>query len=189
MGVNLVFNHADFRLMSRRAVEALERFEERNLFLRGIVPLIGFRSAKVYYDRKERIAGETKYPLKKMLSFALNGMTSFSVVPIRLVLFMGCTAFFVSLLFACYFLFLKFFRTTETGWTSLITSIWLIGGLQLIGIGIIGEYIGKIYGEVKRRPRYTIDIDAFNMPLPLEKFGEEQHETMFMEQRKIPKTN
>ncbi|EIJ79833.1 Ribonuclease III [Bacillus methanolicus PB1] len=167
MGVNLVYNHADFRLMSRRALQELERFEEVNLFLRGIVPLIGFKSTSVYYERKERFAGETKYPLKKMLAFAFDGITSFSVTPIRFVLFIGLASFFISLVFGVYFLGLKFFGQTETGWTSLIASIWLIGGLQLIAIGLVGEYIGKVYKESKRRPRFIIDVDSFNMPMKL----------------------
>ena len=162
MGVPLIYNHADFRLMSKRALEALERFDEVNLFLRGIVPLIGFSSTSVYYDRKERLAGKTKYPLKKMLGFAFNGITSFSVTPIRFVMLTGCAFFFTSLLFLCYFLTLKFFGETEIGWTSLITSIWLIGGLQLMAIGLIGEYIGKVYQESKRRPKYIVDIDLLN---------------------------
>jgi hypothetical protein len=166
MGVDLVYNHADFRLMSKRTIVELEQFEETNLFLRGIVPLIGFKSTSVYYDRKERLVGETKYPLKKMIAFALDGITSFSITPIRLVLLIGCLSFVVSLIFGSYFLWLKFFGHTETGWTSLITSIWLIGGLQLIAIGLIGEYIGKIYKESKRRPKYIVDIDLFN-PLHL----------------------
>jgi polyisoprenyl-phosphate glycosyltransferase len=166
MGVPLVYNHADYRLMSRRALEALERFDEVNLFLRGIVPLIGFPSTSVYYDRKERLAGETKYPLKKMLSFAFNGMTSFSVTPIRLVMITGCLSFFTSLLFLCYFFLLKFTGETEIGWTSLITSIWLIGGLQLMAIGLIGEYIGKVYQESKRRPKYIVDVDLLSLSIP-----------------------
>jgi glycosyltransferase involved in cell wall biosynthesis len=167
MGVHIVYNHADYRLMSRRAVQELERFEEVNLFLRGVVPLLGFRSTTVYYARKERLAGETKYPLKKMLAFALDGITSFSITPIRLISFIGFVSFFVSLLFGVYFLFLKFTGHTQTGWTSLITSIWLLGGLQLIAVGFIGEYVGKIYKETKRRPRYIVDMDLFNLPLPL----------------------
>jgi glycosyltransferase involved in cell wall biosynthesis len=166
MGVDLVYNHADFRLMSRRAISELKRFKEANLFLRGIVPLIGFQSAQVFYDRKIRKAGQSKYPLKKMISFAFDGITSFSVTPIRAVLLIGCFSFFVSLLFGGYFLTLKFLGETQTGWTSLITSIWLIGGLQLIGIGLIGEYIGKIYKESKQRPKYTIDIDTFSLAFP-----------------------
>jgi len=166
MGVSLVYNHADYRLMSKRAIEELERYQESNLFLRGIVPLIGLKSTSVYYERKERLAGDTKYPLKKMLAFALDGITSFSVTPIRFVLLVGCLSFFVSLIFGAYFLSLKFFGSTETGWTSLITSIWLIGGLQLIGLGLVGEYIGKIYKETKRRPKYNVDIDLFNLGRP-----------------------
>ncbi|WP_027409140.1 glycosyltransferase family 2 protein [Anoxybacteroides tepidamans] len=173
MGVHLVYNHADYRLMSRRAVEELERFEEANLFLRGIVPLLGFRSTVVYYERKERLAGETKYPLKKMISFALDGITSFSITPIRLISLMGFISFFVSLLFGAYFLFLKWTGHTQTGWTSLITSIWLLGGLQLIAFGLIGEYIGKIYKETKRRPRYIVDLDLFNLPMPLSFLADE----------------
>ncbi|HWO75799.1 MAG TPA: glycosyltransferase [Bacillus sp. (in: firmicutes)] len=161
MGVDLIFNHADFRLMSKRAIEELERFDEANLFLRGIIPLIGFPSAVVHYDRKKRMAGETKYPLKKMIAFAFDGISSFSVTPIRLVLFIGMVSFFVSLLFGAYFLFLKFTGHTATGWTSLITSIWLIGGLQLIAIGLVGEYIGKVYKETKRRPKFIVEYDSF----------------------------
>jgi polyisoprenyl-phosphate glycosyltransferase len=166
MGVDLVYNHADYRLMSRRAVEELERFEEVNLFLRGIVPLLGFRSTTIYYDRKERFAGKTKYPLKKMIAFALDGITSFSITPIRIISLIGFVSFFVSLLFGVYFLLLKFTGHTQTGWTSLITSIWFLGGLQLIAFGLIGEYIGKIYKETKRRPRYIVDLDLFNLPMP-----------------------
>lgn len=167
MGVELIYNHADYRLLSKRAAEYLQGFEEVNMFLRGIIPLLGFRSTKVFYERKERTAGESKYPLRKMLSFAFNGITSFSVTPIRLVLVGGLVSFFISLFFAFYFLSLKLFGNTELGWTSLITSIWLIGGLQLIAIGLIGEYIGKIYKESKRRPKYIVDIDMFKLPLGL----------------------
>ncbi|ETI67594.1 glycosyltransferase [Neobacillus vireti] len=166
LGVNLVYNHADFRLMSKRAVQELARFKEVNLFLRGIVPLLGFRSDVVYYDRLERQAGQTKYPLKKMLAFAFDGITSFSISPIRFVLVIGLVSFIMSLVFGGYFLTLKFLGNTETGWTSLITSIWLIGGLQLIAIGLIGEYVGKIYKETKQRPKYIVDIDSFNLPVP-----------------------
>ncbi|WP_226641938.1 glycosyltransferase family 2 protein [Mesobacillus subterraneus] len=165
LGVKLVFNHADFRLMSKRAVEELEQFAESNMFLRGVVPLIGFNSTSVCYERRERLAGETKYPLKKMLAFAFDGITSFSVTPIRFVMLIGCLSFLVSLVFGLYFLTLKFFGNTELGWTSLITSIWLIGGLQLIALGLVGEYIGKIYKETKRRPKYIIDVDLFNLPV------------------------
>jgi len=166
LGVDLVYNHADYRLMSKRALDELERFDEVNLFLRGIVPLIGFPSTSVYYDRKERLAGETKYPLKKMLSFAFNGITSFSITPIRFVMLIGCTSFVTSLLFLSYFFVLKFMGETETGWTSLITSIWLIGGLHLMAIGLVGEYVGKVYQESKRRPKYIVDVDLFNLSIP-----------------------
>lgn len=175
MGVKLIYNHADYRLMSKRALQELEKFEEVNLFLRGIVPLLGFRSTKVYYDRKERLAGVTKYPLKKMLSFAFDGITSFSITPIRFVLFIGLFSFFTSLLFLCYFFTLKILGSTQTGWTSLITSIWLIGGLQLIAIGLIGEYIGKIYKESKKRPRYIVDTDLYHVPQPLQFLQREEN--------------
>jgi polyisoprenyl-phosphate glycosyltransferase len=189
MGVELVYNHADFRLMSKRAVEELEKFEETNLFLRGIVPLIGFQSTEVFYDRKERFAGETKYPLRKMLSFALDGITSFSVTPIRFISLIGFLSFFISLLFGGYFLLLKFTGNTTTGWTSLITSIWLIGGLQLIGIGLIGEYVGKIYKEAKRRPKYIVDINTFNLALQTGQSvsGEKGQEQLGF--TSLPKTN
>jgi polyisoprenyl-phosphate glycosyltransferase len=166
LGVDLVYNHADYRLMSRRALNELERFDEVNLFLRGIVPLIGFPSTSVYYDRKERLMGETKYPLRKMLSFAFNGITSFSITPIRFVMLIGCTSFVTSVLFLSYFFVLKLLGETETGWTSLITSIWLIGGLQLMAMGLVGEYVGRIYQETKRRPKYIVDVDLFNLSIP-----------------------
>jgi polyisoprenyl-phosphate glycosyltransferase len=190
LGVKLIFNHADFRLMSKRAVDELERFAESNMFLRGIVPLIGFNSANVYYERKERFAGETKYPLKKMLAFAFDGITSFSVTPIRLVMLIGCLSFIVSLISGIYFLALKFFGNTELGWTSLITSIWLIGGLQLIALGLVGEYIGKIYKETKRRPKYIVDVDLFNLPLPrkLVNMEEDEYESV-IETRKLSENN
>jgi polyisoprenyl-phosphate glycosyltransferase len=178
MGVQVVYNHADFRLMSRRAIEELEHFNETNLFLRGIVPLIGYQSTSVFYNRKERTAGETKYPLKKMLSFALDGITSFSVTPIRFVSLIGLISFLVSLLFGGYFLALKVTGNTTTGWTSLITSIWLIGGLQLIAVGFIGEYVGKIYKETKRRPRYIVDIDTYNLAVPHAKLAEEEKQIL-----------
>ena len=188
MGVDLIYNHADFRLMSKRAVEELSQFKEVNLFLRGIVPLLGFQTAVVHYDRKEREAGETKYPLKKMLAFAFDGITSFSVLPIRFVLVIGFVSFFMSLIFGGYFLALKFLGNTETGWTSLITSIWLIGGLQLIAIGLIGEYVGKIYKESKHRPKYIVDIDFFNLPLPRHKLLKHSLEKELF-QREFPETN
>lgn len=192
LGVNLIYNHADFRLMSKRAIDELERFDEVNLFLRGIVPLIGFPSTSVYYDRKERLAGDTKYPLKKMLSFAFEGITSFSVTPIRFVLLLGFLSFFTSLLFGSYFITLKFIGETETGWTSLITSIWLIGGLQLIAIGLIGEYIGKVYKESKRRPKYIVDIDTYSLTQRLYKETIERNkhvDSYGPDRRELPESN
>lgn len=157
MGVDMVFNHADFRLMSRAALHALSQFEERNLFLRGMVPLIGFKSDKVYYDRGERFAGESKYPLKKMISFAFDGITSFSINPIRLISAIGVIACVISVIMAIYAIVQKILGHVNVGWTSIMCSIWLIGGLQMLGIGLIGEYIGKMYKEVKRRPRFIVE--------------------------------
>ncbi|MBM7644143.1 glycosyltransferase involved in cell wall biosynthesis [Scopulibacillus daqui] len=159
IGINLIPDHADFRLMSKRALEELSHYKETNLFLRGVIPLIGFKSAKVMYDRKERFAGTSKYPLKKMLSFAFDGITSFSVAPIRLVTLIGAFSFLLSLCAAGYAFIQELLGHTESGWTSLMISIWLIGGLQLMGIGLIGEYIGKIFNETKRRPKYTVETD------------------------------
>ena len=189
MGVDIIYNHADYRLMSSKAIEELERFGEINLFLRGIVPLVGFKSTQVYYDRSERFAGETKYPLKKMLSFALDGITSFSVTPIRFISLVGFLSFCVSLLFGVYFLLLKITGNTTTGWTSLITSIWLIGGLQLIAVGLIGEYVGKIYKETKRRPRYIVDINTFNLALPKGHSESSEEEPLHLGFTKLPETN
>ena len=157
LGVDIVYNHADYRLMSRRAIEGLEEFHEVNLFLRGIVPLIGYSSAIVTYERHERFAGESKYPLKKMLAFATDGITSFSIRPIRLITTCGFLIFAVSMLMLIYFLVVHFTGKTVWGWTSTIVSIWAIGGLQLLAIGIVGEYIGKIYMETKARPKYIIE--------------------------------
>ena len=157
LGVDIVFNHADYRLMSRRAVEGLGEFSEVNLFLRGIVPQIGYRWTTVTYERAERFAGESKYPLKKMIAFATDGITSFSVKPIRLVFFAGVIVFAVSLIMLLYALIAKLAGHTTAGWTSLMGSIWLIGGVQLLSLGIVGEYIGKIYNETKRRPRFIIE--------------------------------
>lgn len=156
LGVEIVFNHADYRLMSRRALEGLEEFDEVNLFLRGIVPLIGYPSATVTYERGERFAGESKYPLKKMLSFAFDGITSFSIKPIRMILVLGLLLFLVSLVILVWGLVEKILGATVPGWTSLLFSIWMIGGIQLLCLGVIGEYIGKIYSETKRRPKYLI---------------------------------
>ncbi len=157
LGVDIVFNHADYRLMSRRAVEGLSEFTEVNLFLRGIVPQIGYRWTTVTYERAERFAGESKYPLKKMLSFAADGITSFSVKPIRLVLSAGVVVFLVSIVMFLYALVQKLLGHTTTGWASLMASIWFLGGIQLLGLGVVGEYIGKIYNETKRRPRFIIE--------------------------------
>ena len=157
-GVDLVYNHADFRLMSKRAVESLKDFQEVNLFLRGIVPLIGFSSEKVYYDRTTRVAGESKYPLRKMLSFAWQGITSFSTVPLKLISLVGFIVFIVSIFMGGWVLWQKFFTSNAIpGWASTVLPIYFIGGMQLLSLGIIGEYIGKIYSETKRRPRYFID--------------------------------
>lgn len=157
MGVKTVYNHADFRLMSKRAVEHFSKFKETNMFLRGMVPLIGYQSDSVYYDRKERVAGESKYPLKKMLALAFNGISSFSVKPISMIMTLGVIIIFCSILAAIYALISFFTGNVEPGWTSIILSIWFLGGLQLLAIGMVGLYIGKIYMEVKERPRYNIE--------------------------------
>ena len=156
MGVDIVFNHADYRLMSKRVLEQLENYKEVNLFLRGIVPLIGYPSANVYYERNERFAGESKYPLKKMLSFAFDGITSFSVKPIRFILSMGMIIFLISIGILIYSIVRHALGETVLGWSSLMVSIWALGGLQLLAIGIVGEYIGKMYLETKKRPRFAI---------------------------------
>ena len=157
MGVKTVYNHADFRLMSKRAVEEFSKYKETNLFLRGMVPLIGYKTDNVYYDRKERVAGESKYPLKKMLALAFNGISSFSVKPISMILGLGLVIVFFSAMALVYALISYFTGNVEPGWTSLILSVWLLGGLQLLAIGLVGQYIGKIYIEVKQRPRYNIE--------------------------------
>lgn len=159
MGVEITYNHADYRLMSRRAVEALEDFREVNLFLRGIVPMIGFKSDIVTYERAARQAGESKYPLKKMISFAVEGITSLSIKPIRFITGLGITIFFVSLVMLLYFLIIHALGRTVHGWTTTVVSVWALGGLQLLAIGVIGEYIGKIYLETKSRPKFIIDIN------------------------------
>lgn len=156
IGVEMVPQAADYRLMSRRAVEYLLKYKERNLFLRGIVPTIGFPSTIVYYARKEREAGTTKYPLRKMLSFAWDGITSFSVVPMHFVLGMGIVTTLVSLFMLLYTAWQYFSGATIQGWSSLMVSIWFLGGVQLIGLSVIGEYVGKVFNEVKGRPRYII---------------------------------
>ena len=157
MGGEIIYNHADFRLMSLRALQALISHPERNLFLRGMVKSIGFPSSCIYYDRKERLAGESKYPLKKMLNFAFDGITSFSVKPLRLISSLGISCMLVSAAFIVYGLYRYITHSVIEGWTSLMLSLWFIGGAILTSLGIIGEYIGKIYCEVKRRPRYFIE--------------------------------
>ncbi len=158
MGVDIVFNHADYRLMSRRAVEELKHYHEVNLFLRAMVPMIGFRSTSVYYDRAERFAGESKYPLKKMLAFAWDGITSFSVVPLRLITTTGVLIFIASIFISLWVLWIKLFTDDAVpGWASTVLPIYFIGGIQVFSIGIVGEYIGKMYMETKRRPRFIIE--------------------------------
>lgn len=157
MGADIVYDHADYRLMSKRAVEEMLNFKEVNLFLRGIVPMIGFKSEKVYYERNERFAGESKYPLKKMLAFAADGITSLSVRPIRVITTLGFCIFVVSLLMLIYSLVRHFTGHTSIGWSSMFVSIWVLGGLQLLSLGIVGEYIGKIYMETKARPKFIIE--------------------------------
>lgn len=156
MGAETVFNHADYRLLSRRALEGLEQFKEVNLFLRGIVPMIGYTSATVEYERGARFAGESKYPLKKMISFALEGITSLSTRPIRYISILGFLIFAVSILMLIYSVVRWAMGETILGWASVICSVWAIGGLILLSLGVIGEYIGKIYLETKERPRFLI---------------------------------
>lgn len=157
MGGDLIYNHADYRLMSRRALEGLEQFEEVNLFLRGIVPLIGYPSTIVTYERKERLAGESKYPFKKMVSFAIEGITSLSVKPMKYVTSLGVTVFLISIIMMIYALVSFFVGGTVAGWTSILISVWAIGGLLLLALGIVGSYIGKIYLETKKRPRFIVE--------------------------------
>ena len=161
LGVDMVPNSADYRLLSKRATEGLLRFDERNLFLRGMVPLVGYPSDKVYYARKERFAGESKYPLKKMIKFAMDGITSFSTVPIKLIMNLGLLVVLIGIGLFVYSIVQKINGNVVSGWTSLITSIWVLGGIQLICLSMIGEYIGKIFTEVKRRPRFTIQEDDY----------------------------
>ena len=156
LGVDVIYNHADYRLTSRRVLDSLKDYREVNLFLRGIFPLIGFKSDIVYYERKERFAGKSKYPLKKMLNFAWDGITSFSVKPIRLVLNVGVIILFLSFLMILYSVIQKILGNTVDGWTFIVCSLWLLGGMQMLSLGIIGEYIGKIYSETKARPRYLV---------------------------------
>ena len=156
LGVETVYNHADFRLMSARALQGLSEFGEVNLFLRGIVPMVGFPSDIVYYERGERFAGESKYPLRKMLHFAAEGITSLSIKPIRLISSLGFFIFLVSIAAIIYSLVRHYTGHTIQGWTTTVLSVWAIGGLIMISLGVIGEYIGKIYLETKERPRYII---------------------------------
>ena len=157
LGGDLIYNHADFRLMSRRALEGLAQFEEVNLFLRGIVPLIGYPSTIVEYERKERLAGKSKYPLRKMMSFAIEGITSLSIRPMRFVTGMGIFVFLVSIAMMIYAFVSYFTGRVVAGWTSILISVWAIGGMVLLGLGIVGSYIGKIYLETKKRPRYIVE--------------------------------
>ena len=157
LGVETVYNHADYRLMSRRVLDALSEYKEVNVFLRGIVPHIGFRSATVEYDRGDRFAGESKYPLKKMLAFALDGITSFSVKPLKLISNLGIVISILSVLGLLYALIAKITGSAVAGWTAIVGSIWLLGGLQLFCLGIIGTYVGKIYSETKARPRFNVE--------------------------------
>lgn len=157
MGAEVVYNHADYRLMSRRAVEALSDFGEVNLFLRGMIPMLGFKTEKVYYERGERVAGESKYPLKKMLAFALQGILSFSVKPIQWITLLGALFVILGIIMAIYTLGSLLFGNVVSGWASLMISIWFIGGVQLVALGLIGQYIGKIYLETKRRPRFILE--------------------------------
>lgn len=157
MGVKTIYNHADFRLMSRRAVKELNRYEESNLYLRGMIPLLGYQTASVSYERQKRQAGESKYPFRKMLALALNGITSFSVKPLRMIMTIGMFVLCFCFVMAVYAFVSYYNGNVENGWTSLILSIWFIGGVQLLCVGIIGEYVGKIYQEVKKRPKYNIE--------------------------------
>lgn len=157
MGVEVIFNHADCRLMSKVSLDALEEFEEVNLFLRGIVPQIGYQTSIVYYERNERIAGESKYPFKKMFKLAIDGITSFSVKPLTFITSLGFIMAFLSFIMLIYSLVVKIMGDTVSGWTFIVCSIWLVSGIQLLSLGIIGEYIGKIYKETKKRPRYIIE--------------------------------
>ncbi|AVK60367.1 glycosyltransferase [Lactobacillus sp. CBA3605] len=162
IGVQLVPDHADFRLLSQRAVATLMRYHETNLFLRGIVPQLGLKTSKLYYRRKPRLAGESKYPFKKMMAFAIDGITSFSVAPIKAIMTLGLFVIGISLLMLIYATVRFFTGNVIDGWTSLMMSLWFLGGIQLIGISIIGEYIGKIFAEVKHRPRYIIETDDYS---------------------------
>jgi glycosyltransferase involved in cell wall biosynthesis len=164
LGVDIVYNCADFRLLGRNALRVLAEYQEVNLFLRGIVPMLGFKSGFVYYSIKERFAGKSKYTLRKMLRFAFEGITSFSIKPIRLITILGILIFTISLIMIVYSISRYFNGKTVSGWSSLICSLWGIGGLILLGLGIVGEYIGKIYLETKKRPRFTIEEMLYEVP-------------------------
>ena len=166
LGADVVFNHADYRLLSKRALEGLAEFREVNLFLRGLVPLVGYRWSSVYYGRAERSAGESHYPLKKMLAFAFDGITSLSVKPLRLITLAGMLVSAVSFVAIIVTLITKLVGFTVTGWTSMICAIYFLGGVQLLGIGVIGEYVGKIYNETKARPRFIISETTFEKEKP-----------------------
>lgn len=166
LGADVVFNHADYRLLSKRALEGLAEFREVNLFLRGLVPLVGYRCSSVYYERAERIAGKSHYPLKKMLAFAFDGITSLSVKPLRLITLAGMLVSAVSFVAIIVTLITKLVGFTVTGWTSMICAIYFLGGVQLLGIGVIGEYVGKIYNETKARPRFIISETTFEKEKP-----------------------
>ncbi|MGO0882298.1 glycosyltransferase family 2 protein [Clostridioides difficile] len=157
LGSNIVYNHADYRLLSKRAMESLSEFREVNLFLRGIIPLIGYKSSFVFYERKERLAGESKYTIKKMLSFAFEGITSFSIKPLRIIMSIGILIFLTSLIILVYLLVQYFLKKHVDMWIIIVFSVWAIGGFQVFCIGLVGEYIGKIYMETKNRPRFIID--------------------------------
>ena len=171
LGVNLVPDSADYRLLSKRATEALLQYKERNLFLRGMVPLVGYPSAKVYYSRKERFAGKSKYPLGKMLHFAFDGISSFSIAPIQLILILGILTTSISIIMMIYVLIEKMMGHVLTGWSSLMISIWLLGGIQLISVSVIGEYVGKIFTEVKHRPRFNIETEDYTEKMAKDKNG------------------
>ncbi|KIO63695.1 hypothetical protein B4064_2848 [Caldibacillus thermoamylovorans] len=175
LGIDLVYNHADFRLLSKRALDELARYPENNLFLRGILPLLGFRSTKVFYDRKERLAGKTKYPLRKMISFALDGLTSFSVRPIRFITIVGIILFSVSILLSSF----TIFNHAIFGLNGTVLSLWVLGSLQLIALGTVGEYIGKIFIEVKNRPKYAVEIDLFTKSM-VERLDRKIDESYFL---------
>lgn len=162
MGAKTIYNHADFRLMSKRALDYLSNFKERNLFIRGLVPLVGYKTASVYYDRAKRFAGESKYPLSKMLNFAIDGITSFSVKPIRLIILLGITFLLVAFCVLAWTLYSYFIGHVVAGWSSLMLSVWFCSGCVLTCIGVVGEYIGKIYIESKERPRYNIESVLMN---------------------------